>query len=113
MDSNQFPAGVLTGDAVSEVFALAKSEGFAIPGANCIGSNSMNSVMETAAKVNAPVIIQFSNGGGAFVAGKGLGSDIRASVLGSIAGAYHVRSLAEHYDGLEFVITQGRERPTP
>ena len=79
------------------MFALAKARGFALPAANCIGSSSMNAVMETAAKLNSPVIIQFSNGGGAFNAGKGLGSDIRASVLGSIAGAHHVRNLAQHY----------------
>ena len=58
----------------------------------------MNAVMETAAEVNSPVIIQFSNGGGAFVAGKGLGSDIRASTVGAIAAAHHVRNLAEHYN---------------
>ncbi len=88
---------MLTGETVSEVFALAKANSFAVPAVNCVGSNSMNSAMETAAKLNSPIIIQFSNGGGAFNAGKGLGGDIRASVLGSIAGAHHVRSLAEHY----------------
>jgi len=93
----EFPAGVLTGDAVSRLFAHAKENQFALPAANCIGTNSMNAVMETAAKLNSPVIIQFSNSGGAFVAGKGIGSDIRASILGSIAGAHHVRNLAEHY----------------
>ncbi len=95
--ATEFPPGVLTGDAVSRIFALAKENNFAIPAANCIGTNSMNAVMETAAKLNSPVIIQFSNGGGAFVAGKGLGSDIRASILGSISGAHHVRNMAEHY----------------
>lgn len=98
MSTNRdFRPGVLTGRAVSDVFALAKERRFALPAANCVGSNSMNAVMETAAKLNSPVIIQFSNGGGAFNAGKGLGSDIRASVLGSIAGAHHVRTLAPHY----------------
>ncbi len=92
-----FPAGVLTGNAVSEVFAIAKERQFALPAANCIGTNSMNAVMETAAKVNSPVVLQFSNSGAAFVAGKGLGSDIDASIHGSVAGAHHVRSLAGHY----------------
>ncbi|HRC49228.1 MAG TPA: class II fructose-bisphosphate aldolase, partial [Ilumatobacteraceae bacterium] len=69
--SSDFPAGVLTGDAVTELFALAKQRGFALPAANCTGSNTINPVMETAAKLNSPVIIQFSHGGGAFVAGKG------------------------------------------
>ena len=67
---NDFPAGVLTGDAVAQLFAFAKSEQFAIPAANCIGTNSMNAVMETAGKLNSPVIIQFSSSGAAFVAGK-------------------------------------------
>ena len=99
---NDFAPGVLTGDEVQEVFALAKAKGFALPAANCIGSSSMNGVMEAAAKVNSPVIIQFSNSGGAFVAGKGVmngpGVDKhRASVLGSIAGARHVHELAAAY----------------
>ncbi len=95
--NSDFAPGVLTGDQVSEVFALAKANNFALPAANCVGTNSMNAVMETAAKVNSPVIIQFSNSGGAFVAGKGYGSGIDASILGSIAGAHHVRTMAEHY----------------
>ena len=94
----EFAPGVITGSDVQDVFALAKAEGFALPAANCIGSNSMNAVMETAAKLNSPVIIQFSNSGGAFVAGKGLPVEShRASVLGSLAGADHVNRLAEHY----------------
>ncbi len=97
MSISDLPHGVLTGDAVQTVFSQAKAEGFALPAANCIGSSSMNAVMETAGAVNAPVIIQFSNGGGAFNAGKGLGGDINASIAGSIAGALHVRSLAPHY----------------
>ena len=96
--SDQFPAGVLTGDAVSQIFALAKANHFALPAANCTGSNTVNAVMETAAKANAPVIIQFSHGGGAFVAGKGIGvKGDRASVLGSIVGAQAVHTLAEAY----------------
>lgn len=97
MSGSDLRPGVLTGDSVSDVFALAKSHGFALPAANCIGSNSMNAVMEAAASVNSPAIIQFSNGGGAFVAGKGLGSGIAASIAGSVAGAHHVRTLAGHY----------------
>ena len=96
--SNDFAPGVLTGNEVKEVFALAKAKGFALPAANCIGSNSMNAVMETAAKLNSPVIIQFSNSGGAFIAGKAIGVDKhQAAVLGSIAGAQHVHGLAAAY----------------
>ncbi|MCB0969063.1 MAG: class II fructose-bisphosphate aldolase, partial [Ilumatobacter sp.] len=62
---NDFAPGVITGSEVQEVFALAKAKGFALPAANCIGSNSMNGVMQAAAELNSPVIIQFSNSGGA------------------------------------------------
>jgi len=97
--STDFPAGVLTGDAVSNVFALAKERGFALPAANCTGSNTINAVMETAAKVNSPVIVQFSHGGGAFVGGKGIGvKGDAAAVAGSIAAAHHVHALAAAYN---------------
>lgn len=97
--TKQFPPGVLTGDALSEVFALAKQRSFALPAANCTGSNTMNAVMETAAKVNSPVIIQFSHGGGAFVAGKGIAlKGDAAAAAGSIAAAHHVHTLAEGYN---------------
>jgi len=96
--SSNFPAGVLTGDAVSAVFALAKSAGFALPAANCTGSNTINAVLETAAKVNSPVVIQFSHGGGAFVAGKGIAlKGDAAAAAGSIAAAHHVHTLAAAY----------------
>ncbi len=98
MTTRDLPSGVLTGDQVQQVFALAKEESFALPAANCVGTNSMNAVMETAAKVDAPVIVQFSNGGGAFNAGKGVGLEgIQASIAGSIAGAHHVRTMAPYY----------------
>jgi fructose-bisphosphate aldolase, class II len=92
-----FAPGVITGAAVKELFALAKAENFALPAANVTGTNTMNGVMETAAKLDSPVIIQFSYSGAAFVAGKGLGSGDRTSILGSIAGARHVNTLAEAY----------------
>jgi fructose-bisphosphate aldolase class II len=96
---NDFPAGVLTGEAVNEVFALAKDQKFALPAANCIGTNSMNAVMETAGKLNSPVIVQFSTSGSAFVGGKNVPVDgAKASILGSVAGAKHVQTMAEAYD---------------
>jgi fructose-bisphosphate aldolase class II len=96
---DRFPAGVLTGDAVTELFAVAKHEGFALPAANCVGSNSMNAVMETASKLAAPAIIQFSHGGGAFNAGKGTkAKGDPAAVAGCVAAAHHVRTLAAGYD---------------
>lgn len=92
------PAGVITGDAVPAVFAEAKAKGFALPAANCIGTNSINSVLETSAAVNSPSIIQFSHSGGAFVAGKSVSNDNdQASILGSVAGAQHVWTMAEAY----------------
>jgi fructose-bisphosphate aldolase class II len=90
------PSGVLSGDEVQRLFAIAKAEGFAIPAVNVVGSSSINATLEAAAKVNSPVIIQFSNGGGDFYAGKGLSSEERA-VLGTISGAKHVHTLAKAY----------------
>jgi fructose-bisphosphate aldolase, class II len=93
----EFDPGVLTGSDVKDVFALAKAKGFALPAVNCTGSNTMNATMETAAAVNSPVIIQFSHSGAAFIAGKGIGGGDRASILGSLAGAAHVNTLAGAY----------------
>jgi fructose-bisphosphate aldolase, class II len=93
----EFAPGVVTGGDVKDLFALAKAEEFAMPAANCTGSNTINAVMETAARLNSPVIIQFSYSGAAFIAGKGLGSGDRTSILGAIAGARHVNTLAEAF----------------
>ncbi|RUM67691.1 MAG: class II fructose-bisphosphate aldolase [Sulfurospirillum sp.] len=91
-------AGVVTGDDVSKVFQIAKEEGFALPAVNVVGTDSVNAVMEAAKEVNSPVIIQFSNGGAAFYAGKGLdNSGEKAAILGAISGAKHVHTLAEAY----------------
>ncbi|PHS05204.1 MAG: class II fructose-bisphosphate aldolase [Kordia sp.] len=90
--------GVATGKEVQEIFAYAKEKGFALPAVNVVGSDSVNAVMETAAAVNSPVIIQYSNGGAQFNAGKGLSNKNDVSgILGAIAGAKHVHLLAEAY----------------
>jgi fructose-bisphosphate aldolase, class II len=90
--------GVATGDQVQEIFRYAKEKGFALPAVNVVGSNTINGVIETAAKLNAPVIIQFSNGGSQFNAGKGLSNENQKSAIaGGIAGAKHVHTLAEAY----------------
>ncbi len=90
--------GVATGDQVQEIFNYAKKKGFALPAVNVIGSNTINSVLETAANLNAPVIIQFSNGGAQFNAGKGLSNtNQKSAVAGAIAGAKHIHQLAEAY----------------
>ena len=90
------PSGVLSGDDVQTLFSIAKNEGFAIPAVNVVGTSSVNATLEAASKVNSPIIIQFSNGGGDFYAGKGLDSDQR-SVLGTISGAKHVHTVAKAY----------------
>ncbi|TYP75816.1 class II fructose-bisphosphate aldolase [Aquimarina intermedia] len=90
--------GVATGDEVQAIFAYAKENNFALPAVNVIGSSSINAVLETAAELNSPVIIQFSNGGAQFNAGKGLSNENeKAAIAGGIAGAKHVHLLAEAY----------------
>ncbi|WPO82700.1 class II fructose-bisphosphate aldolase [Chryseobacterium sp. JJR-5R] len=96
--SRIFPAGVATGQLVTDIFQHAKENKFALPAVNVIGSSNVNAVMETAAKLNSPVIIQFSNGGAAYNAGKGLSNDgQKAAILGGVAGAKHIHTLAEAY----------------
>jgi len=96
--SRTIKPGVVAGDDIQKVFELAKEKSFALPAVNVVGNNSVNAVMETAKDLNAPVIIQFSNGGGQFNAGKGLSNENeKAAILGSIAGAKHVHLLAESY----------------
>lgn len=96
--SRMFPAGVATGQAVTDIFQYAKENQFALPAVNVIGSSNVNAAMETAAKLNSPIIIQFSNGGAAYNAGKGLSNDgQKAAILGGIAGAKHIHTLAEAY----------------
>ncbi len=92
-------SGVATGDTVQEIFKLAKEKSFALPAANVISSSTINAVLETAKELNAPVIIQFSNGGAHFNAGKGLSNDgQKAAIAGAIAGAKHVHEMARAYD---------------
>nr|WP_321414247.1 class II fructose-bisphosphate aldolase [uncultured Allomuricauda sp.] len=96
--SHNIKPGVATGDEVQAIFNHAKENGYALPAVNVIGSDSINAVMETAATLNSPVIIQFSNGGAQFNAGKGLSNeDQKAAILGAVAGAKHVHQLAEAY----------------
>ncbi|GAB4507317.1 MAG: class II fructose-bisphosphate aldolase [Allomuricauda sp.] len=96
--SHNIKPGVATGDEVQAIFNHAKANGYALPAVNVIGSDSINAVMETAATLNSPVIIQFSNGGAQFNAGKGLSNENQqAAILGAVAGAKHVHQLAEAY----------------
>ena len=90
--------GVVTGDDVQKVFQVARENNFALPAVNCVDTNTINAVIETAAKVGSAVIVQFSNGGAQFIAGKGLKLDGQeAAVLGAISGAKHVHLMAEKY----------------
>lgn len=91
--------GVITGDDVQKVFKIAKENNFALPAVNCISTDSINAVLETAEKMRAPVIVQFSNGGAAFLAGRGVKTNILqgAAILGAVSGAHYVHLMAEHY----------------
>ena len=90
--------GVVTGDKVQELLAHAKANQFALPGVNVTGTNTVNAALETARDINSPIIIQFSNGGAAFFAGKGLSNEgQRAAIAGAVSGAHHVHQLAELY----------------
>jgi fructose-bisphosphate aldolase class II len=96
--SSKILPGVASGDQVQAIFQWAKEKKFALPAVNVTNSSTVNAVIETAAKLNAPVIVQFSNGGAHYFAGKGLSnSEEKAAILGGISGARHVHELAEAY----------------
>jgi fructose-bisphosphate aldolase class II len=91
--------GVVTGDDVQKVFEIAKKNQFALPAVNVVGTDSVNAVLEAAKAVNSPVVVQFSNGGAHFYAGKSLdNSDQAAAITGAISGAMHVHQMAELYE---------------
>jgi fructose-bisphosphate aldolase class II len=90
--------GVIAGNDLKEVFRIARENGFAIPAVNAVGSDSVNALLEAAKEVNSPIIIQFSNGGAHFYAGKFLSNDgEKAAIAGAISGAKHIHLLAEQY----------------
>ncbi|MES2882336.1 MAG: class II fructose-bisphosphate aldolase [Bacteroidota bacterium] len=94
----KYNAGVLFGDELEALYKDAKENAFAMPAVNTIGSNSINATLETAAKVNSPVIIQFSNGGAQFIAGKGMPNDqLQANIYGAVSGALHIHNVAKYY----------------
>ncbi len=96
--SGKFRHGVLTGQEVTDLLNYANDQDFALPAVNVIGTNSVNAVMETAREVNSPVIIQFSNGGCTFNAGKSLPNENQAAaIIGAVSGAHHIHQLAEFY----------------
>ena len=94
----KYSAGVLFGDELAALYQDAKENQFALPAVNTIGTNSINATLETAAKVNSPVIIQFSNGGAQFIAGKGMPNDhLQGNIQGGISGALHIHNVAKYY----------------
>lgn len=94
----KYSPGVLYGESLEALYKDAKENGFALPAVNTIGTNSINAVLETAAKVNSPVIIQFSNSGAQFIAGKGMPNDnLQANIIGAVSGALHVHTVAKYY----------------
>lgn len=94
----KYKAGVLFGEELEALYKDAKENEFAMPAVNVVGTDSVNAVLETAAKVNSPVIIQFSNGGAQFFAGKGMPNDkLQANISGGISGAKHVHEVAKYY----------------
>ena len=94
----KYKAGVLFGEELEALYNDAKENQFAMPAVNTIGTDSINATLETAAKVNSPVIIQFSNGGAQFIAGKGMPNDkMQANISGGISGALHIHNVAKYY----------------
>ncbi|WP_353717951.1 class II fructose-bisphosphate aldolase [Dyadobacter sp. 676] len=97
--TKRFAPGVVTGDGVSEIFRHANENNYALPAVNVVGTNSVNAVLETAKAVNSPVIVQFSNGGAIFYAGKSLSNaNQQAAIAGGISGAMHVHQMAALYE---------------
>ena len=100
----KYSAGVLHGKELEALYNDAKENQFAIPAVNTVGNDTINAALETAAKVNSPIIIQFSNGGAQFIAGKGMPNDnLQANILGGISGAVHIHTVAKAY-GVPVVI---------
>ena len=94
----QIKSGVVSGEDLQALFAFAKSKGFALPAINVINTSTVNAVMEAAAEIKSPAIIQFSNGGAQFYAGKALNNDgQRACIAGAVSGAQHIHALAAMY----------------
>lgn len=95
---SKYSSGVLFGAELEALYNDAKDNQFALPAVNTIGTNTINATLETAAKVNSPVIVQFSNGGAQFIAGKGMPNDkLQGNISGGISGALHIHNVAKYY----------------
>ena len=94
----KYKAGVVFGEELEALLMDAKENEYALPAVNCTGTNTINATLETAAKVNSPVIVQFSNSGAQFIAGKGMPNDnLQANIAGAISGALHIHNVAKYY----------------
>lgn len=94
----KYSSGILFGAELEALYNDAKDNQFALPAVNTIGTNTINATLETAAKVNSPVIIQFSNGGAQFIAGKGMPNDqLQGNISGGVSGALHIHNVAKYY----------------
>ena len=94
----KYKAGVLFGEDLKALYQDAKDNQFAMPAVNTTGTDTINATLEAAAAVNSPVIIQFSNGGAQFIAGKGMPNDkLQANISGAISGALHIHNIAKYY----------------
>ena len=89
--------GVVWGDSYQQLVAACKEGGYALPAVNVIGTNSVNAVLEAAARNKSDVIIQLSNGGAQFFGGAGISDGLAAKTLGAVSAAQHVHLLAEQY----------------
>lgn len=94
----KYRAGVLFGEELRAIYNDAKDNHFALPAVNTTGTDTINATLEAAARVNSPVIVQFSNGGAQFIAGKGMPNDaLQANISGAVSGALHIHNVAKYY----------------
>lgn len=105
MSNRKFPAGVVTGNMVMDIFQYAKEYKFAIPAVNIIGSNTINAAIETAAEMNSPIIIQISHGGASFYAGMGLSNRENSAIFGAKIAANHIHELSKLYNATVIIST--------
>ncbi len=98
MTALKLKPGVITGKALVELFDYCRENECALPAVNVIGSHSANAALAAAREAKAPIIVQLSHGGASFYAGKFLPNDgQKAAIAGGVAGAHHVRLMAEAY----------------
>ncbi|ORY14258.1 hypothetical protein BCR34DRAFT_560542 [Clohesyomyces aquaticus] len=91
-------SGVIVGDDVLKLFNYAQEKGFAIPAINVTSSSTVVAALEAARDKQSPIILQTSQGGAAYFAGKGVDNkDQTASIAGAVAAAHYIRSVAPVY----------------